>query len=95
MSYEFENDTHSFSILIFLYMPKFPKGFGRRKSTAIELDVAQGATSEPSFKVFEREEGASRSIDGGKKFAKAATVPLRPKTSTVDDDNMFESVYNR
>jgi len=76
-------------------MPKFPKGFGRRKSTANELDVAQGTTSEPSFKVFEREDGAGRSFDGGKKFVKSTTVPLRPKTSTVDDDNMFESIYNR
>lgn len=76
-------------------MPKFPKGFGRRKSTANELDVAQAVTSEPSFKVFEREDGASRSFDGEKKFAKSATVPLRPKTSTVDDDNMFENIYNR
>ncbi|KAL2072491.1 hypothetical protein VTL71DRAFT_11834 [Oculimacula yallundae] len=77
-------------------MPKFPKGFGRRKSTANELDVAQEASaSEPSFKVFERDDGASRSFDGGKKFAKSPTMPLRPKTSAMDDDNMFESIYNR
>ncbi len=77
-------------------MPKFPKGFGRRKSTANELDNVQGAVAEPSFKVFDREESGSKSFDGGNKFAKSATAPaLRPKTSVVDDDNMFESIYNR
>lgn len=76
-------------------MQKFSKAFGRRKSNPNELEAAQGPPSEPSFKVFERENSAGRSFDGGKKFAKSATVPLRPKTSTVDDDNMFENVYNR
>lgn len=77
-------------------MPKFPKGFGRRKSTANELDDVQGIVAEPSFKVFEREDGGSKSLDGGRKFAKSATAPaLRPKTSVIDDDNMFESIYNR
>ena len=76
-------------------MPKFPKGFGRRKSTANAFEDVPG-TPEHSFKVFEREDGASRSFDGGVKFAKAATAPPgRPKTSVVDDDNMFENIYNR
>ncbi|XMA14205.1 hypothetical protein WAI453_006996 [Rhynchosporium graminicola] len=77
-------------------MPKFPKGFGRRKSHGNELNIAQEASSsEPSFKVFERDDGAGQSFDGGKKFAKSPTLSLRPKISTLDDENMFESVYNR
>ena len=77
-------------------MPKFPKGFGRRKSTANELDDVPGAVAEPSFKVFDRGDSGSKSFDGGSKFAKSTTGPaLRPKTSVADDDNMFENVYNR
>ncbi|KAI9053455.1 hypothetical protein LZ554_002413 [Drepanopeziza brunnea f. sp. 'monogermtubi'] len=78
-------------------MPKFSKGFGRRKSTLNELHDSREAGAESSFKVFEREDPASTSFHGGRKLGKATTVPppLRPKTSVLDDDNMFENIYNR
>lgn len=75
-------------------MPKFPKGFGRRKSTANELDDVPVTSGESTFKVFERDEGSTRSFDGGAKFGKSAMLSAaRPKTS--NDDNMFENIYNR
>ncbi|PBP18504.1 hypothetical protein BUE80_DR010571 [Diplocarpon rosae] len=74
-------------------MPKFPKGFGRRKSAAKELDDVRGAVAEPSFKVFEREDSTSKPLESRRKFVRSATVP---KTSLMtDDDNMFENIYNR
>jgi len=80
-------------------MPKFPKAFGRRKSggNAFE-DAPEGTVVEPSFKVFERPDGGrdagSRSFDGGVKLTKATTtIPAgRPKTSHVDEDNLFANI---
>ena len=74
-------------------MPKFPRGFGRRKSAAnVFEDVQEIPVAEPSFKVFERPDGGSKSFDGGVKLAK--TMPVaRPKTSQKDD-NMFEHLYS-
>ncbi len=74
---------------------KFPKGFGRRKSTATPFeDGPDEPAVEHSFKVFERPDGASKSFDGGLKFAKSATTPVhgRSKTAHLDNDNMFENV---
>jgi hypothetical protein len=75
-------------------MPKFPKGFGRRKSTANAFeDVQESPVVEHSFKVFERPDGGSKSFDGGVKLAK--TIPVgRPKTSHRSEENMFEDLIN-
>lgn len=73
---------------------KFPKGFGRRKSTATPFeDGPADPVVEPSFKVFERPD-ASKSFDGGLKFATSANAPAygRSKTVPLDHDNMFENV---
>jgi hypothetical protein len=80
-------------------MPKFPKAFGRRKSNAnVFEDVADVAVGEHTFKVFERPDGGSKSFDGGVKFAKVINGPpgpaSRPKTSHLEDDNMFENIGN-
>jgi len=82
-------------------MPKFPKAFARRKSTANAFEdiqippVAQGSVS--SFKVFERPDGASKSFDGGVKLAKAGGAHLypshRPRTAHREE-NMFEGIVN-
>jgi hypothetical protein len=74
-------------------MPKFPIGFGRRKSAANVLeDVQDAPVAEHSFKVFERPEESSKSFDGGAKFARAAAASSgRPKTSHKED-NMFEGI---
>lgn len=78
-------------------MPKFPKGFGRRKSTANAFeDVQDVPVVEHSFKVFERPDGGSKSFDGGVKLAKATTgaYPVgRPKTSHKEE-NMFEGIIH-
>jgi len=75
-------------------MPKFPKAFGRRKSGGNAFEEApEGTVVEPSFKVFERPDGGSRSFDGGVKLTKAATAAAgRPKTSQLEEDNMFENI---
>ena len=78
-------------------MPKFPKAFARRKSTANTLeDVENGPPAPPehSFKVFERPNGGSKSFDGALKFAKAGSLGGRPRTAYLDDDNMFENLGN-
>jgi hypothetical protein len=79
-------------------MPKFPKAFARRKSTANAFEdvqnpsVAQGSVS--SFKVFERPDGTGKSFDGGVKLAKATGAhlyPNRPRTAQKEE-NMFEGI---
>lgn len=72
-------------------MPKFPKGFGRRKSTTNALeDVQTVAPAESSFKVFDRHDhGREKSFDGGAKLAKTT----RPSSSPLyKEDNMFEDL---
>ena len=78
-------------------MPRAFKGFGRRKSTATELDDAPeepvgGSVS--SFKVFERPaDSGTKSFDGGLKFSKALNGPqARPNTSQIEEDNMFDNL---
>ncbi len=75
-------------------MPKFPKGFGRRKSAANTFEDGTDAPVEHSFKVFERPDtGSNKSFDGGAKFGKAAaTAAGRTQLSHLDDDNMFENI---
>jgi len=82
-------------------MPKFPRAFGRRKSSAnvfedvdVERPVLKDSVS--SFKVFERPDGASKSFDGGVKLAKATGAhfhPTRPRTG-YKEDNMFEGIVH-
>jgi hypothetical protein len=76
-------------------MPKFPKAFARRKSSANTFeDVGpEVPVAEHSFKVFERGDTGSKSFDGGVKFAKAGS-PGRPRTSQLDTENMFENLGN-
>jgi len=75
-------------------MPKFPKGFGRRKSTANALEDLANAPNAPSvehsFKVFERPGGIGKSFDGGVKLVKGLTTN-RPTTS-YKEDNIFEGI---
>lgn len=75
---------------------KFPKGFGRRKSTATPFeDGPEEPVVEHSFKVFERPDGGSKSFDGGLKFPKVATAPVHGRSKTalhLEDDNMFVNV---
>jgi hypothetical protein len=74
---------------------KFPKGFGRRKSTANPFeDALEDPAAEHSFKVFERPNEGSKSFDGAPKFPKVQTAPAhgRSKTTLVEDDNMFVNV---
>ena len=78
---------------IIYYMPRFPKAFARRKSSANVFEEVGPEVPEPSFKVFERGESASKSFDGGVKLAKAGS-PGRPKTAQLDTDNMFENLGN-
>lgn len=74
-------------------MPKFPKGFGRRKSSTNVFEEVADAPVEHSFKVFERPGTGSNSFDGGVKLGKAATAPLQKKPLPhLDDDNMFENI---
>ncbi|TVY38957.1 hypothetical protein LSUB1_G003527 [Lachnellula subtilissima] len=76
-------------------MPRFPKAFGRRKSNANVLeDVPDVPAGEGTFKVFERADGVSKSFDGGVKFAKVKGNSARPKTSHLEDDNMFMNINN-
>lgn len=75
-------------------MPKFPKGFGRRKSTANAFEDIADAQAEHSFKVFERPDtGSNKSFDGGAPSRKIATAPHgRTPLSHLDDDNMFVNI---
>ncbi|RAL63167.1 hypothetical protein DID88_004247 [Monilinia fructigena] len=71
-------------------MHKFPKKFGRRKSTANALENPEPPV-ESSFKVFERpQQGAHKSgpsFDGGVKFARAIGTADSHK-----EDNLFEGM---
>ena len=75
-------------------MPKFPKAFARRKSTAnVFEDLPDVPAEGGTFKVFER--GVSpgqKSFDGGVKFAKGGSTPSRPRTAQLESDNIFENL---
>lgn len=77
-------------------MPKFPKAFGRRKSNGTPFeDIPDVPAGESTFKVFERLDGGSRSFDGGVKFARALNgSTTRPRTSHLEEDNMFDNLGN-
>jgi hypothetical protein len=77
---------------------KFPKGFGRRKSTATPFeDGSDAPVVEQSFKVFERLESGSKSFDGRPKLTKATITPPpqptgRTRAVQLEEDNMFENI---
>lgn len=72
-------------------MPKLPKGFGRRRSTANALEEIQNSLPvQPSFRVFERPDGGSKSFDGGMKLAKYSPKPT--SSQRHNEDNMFEDL---
>lgn len=78
-------------------MPKLPKGFGRRKSTANALEELENApqVAAPSFRVFERPREGNKSFDGGMNFARSQTAPAPPRKNTptmAREDNMFEDL---
>jgi hypothetical protein len=70
-------------------MPKFPKAFGRRKSSTNALEEFEEIPLPPqsTFKVFERPDGGSQSFDGGLKLRHGPRPSLAP--SQMEDDNMF------
>jgi hypothetical protein len=76
-------------------MPKLPKSFGRRRSTANALEEIQDPPPiQPSFRVFERPDEASKSFDGGVKPANYSPKPASYRRH--NEDNMFEDLkYNR
>jgi hypothetical protein len=76
-------------------MPKLPKSFGRRRSTANALEEIQDSSPvQPSFRVFERPDGGSKSFDGGVKLAKYS--PKLASYQRHNEDNMFEDLkFNR
>jgi|ERR1700735_2359953 hypothetical protein len=76
-------------------MPKLPKSFGRRRSTANTLEEIQNSPPvQPSFRVFERPDGGSKSFDGGLKLAKYS--PKLAGYQRHNEDNMFEDLkFNR
>ncbi|KAM7197653.1 hypothetical protein V8F20_006543 [Naviculisporaceae sp. PSN 640] len=78
-------------------MPRFPVAFGRRKSTA---DNLENAPVEPSFRVLERSEVAGgKSFDGGARLAAARTQTLpnihKPSRSELDDNIFADLKPNR
>jgi len=71
-------------------MPRFPVAFGRRKSTADNLENAPIA--EHSFRVMERAEvTAGKSFDGGARLGvKSQMMPRATVTDVAPvDDNIF------
>jgi hypothetical protein len=72
-------------------MPKLPKGFGRRKSTANALEEIQTSpVGQTSFRVFERPDAGSKSFDGGLKLAK--NTPRAREAQRYNEDNIFEDL---
>lgn len=70
-------------------MPRFSVAFGRRKSTADNLD--NDVITEPSFRVLDRSEVAPvKSFDGGARFAaKAHTFANHSVSDIKVEDNLF------
>ncbi|OIW34994.1 hypothetical protein CONLIGDRAFT_33581 [Coniochaeta ligniaria NRRL 30616] len=70
-------------------MPRFSVAFGRRKSTADNLD--NDVTAEPSFRVLDRSEVApGKSFDGGASFAAKTHTYANHSVSDIKvEDNLF------
>ncbi|KAK5651744.1 hypothetical protein OQA88_11706 [Cercophora sp. LCS_1] len=71
-------------------MPRFSVAFGRRKSTADNLDNAS-PVAEPSFRVLERSEvSGGKSFDGGVRLATKPHLGHKPAGSDITvEDNIF------
>ncbi|WEW60098.1 hypothetical protein PRK78_005583 [Emydomyces testavorans] len=70
---------------------KFPKSFGRRKSSGNGLDEVT-PPAEPSFRVFERPHGSSRSFDGTSALKRMSE---NQRETSLDDpypDNIFAGI---
>jgi hypothetical protein len=63
---------------------KLPKGFTRRKSSGNALDEVENPP-EPSFRVFERPGGGSRSFETGSTLKES-------RQSIEDPDNIFAGI---
>ncbi|KAK0730580.1 hypothetical protein B0H67DRAFT_596686 [Lasiosphaeris hirsuta] len=69
-------------------MPRFSVAFGRRKSTAENIENA--LVTEPSFRVLERTEVSGKSFDGGSRLAtKPPPVPKTSRSDSAVEDNIF------
>jgi hypothetical protein len=74
-------------------MPRFSVGFGRRKSTADNLN---DAIAEPSFRVLDRTEVVGKSFDGGARLsAKTHHMPTTSVDINVEDNIFAEMKANR
>jgi hypothetical protein len=73
-------------------MPRFSVAFGRRKSTADNLENA--TVTGPSFRVLERTDlVGSKAFDGGVRLAAATHAYHKSTGSDVTiDDNLFADV---
>ncbi|POS88215.1 hypothetical protein EPUL_000795 [Erysiphe pulchra] len=75
-------------------MPKFPKGFGRRKTIIPPENITEKPPPviEQSFKVFDRSERAGKSFDAGIRFSRTThSISGRTNTVQIEDDNLFEN----
>lgn len=75
-------------------MPKFPKGFGRRKTILPPEDIIEKSPPviEQSFKVFDRSERIGKSFDAGIRFSRTThSISGRANTVQIEDDNLFEN----
>jgi len=72
-------------------MPRFSVAFGRRKSTADNLD--NDVIAEPSFRVLDRSEVApppGKSFDGGASYAAKTHAYAKHSVSDIRvEDNLF------
>ncbi|KAK3695200.1 hypothetical protein B0T22DRAFT_438225 [Podospora appendiculata] len=73
-------------------MPKFPVAFGRRKSTAENLEHLPAA--EPSFRVLERPDvSGGKSFDGGVRLStKTHALPKTRGSNPSIEDNIFADI---
>jgi hypothetical protein len=73
-------------------MPRFPVAFGKRRSTANQLNLEDVPVTGSSFRVLERTEVTNgKSFDGGARLA-AARAQHMPQTSVSAislEDNLF------
>ncbi|KAI1986865.1 hypothetical protein LOZ51_000023 [Ophidiomyces ophidiicola] len=70
---------------------KFPKGFARRKSSGNALEEVQ-APVEPSFRVFERPQGGSKSFDGTTALNRLSGPQRNASLDDPYPDNIFAGI---
>lgn len=68
---------------------KLPKGFSRRKSSGTALEEVENSP-EPSFRVFERPAGGSKSFDGGIALKRMSQGRPLSSPSCRVDENLFD-----